>query len=107
MGKIDIILFQAGICDSCDVTWAILQSIAGMVNGTVGKDVIKLTRYTLGNEEDREVALKMGVTTGPTFFVNGERHEGSVIGDEIFDSIASKLDLDKDQLESLRKSYLG
>jgi hypothetical protein len=107
MGKIDIVLFQAGVCDSCDVTWAILQSISGIVNGTVGEDVINLKRFTLGEEEGREAALKMGVKAGPTYFINGERHEGKLNGDEIFNSIASKLDIDKDQLESLKKAYLG
>lgn len=105
MKKIEIILFQAGICDSCDMTWAILQSFTGIINGYIGENIIKLRHYTLADEEGRRAASQMGVTTGPTFFVNGEKHEGKITGEEIFESITSKLDVDKSKIDDIRKAF--
>jgi len=106
MKKIEIILFQAGICDSCDVTWAILQSFVGIINGYLGEDIVKLRQYSLSDEEGKKAASQMGVTTGPTFFIDGERHEGKIPGEEIFESIASKLDVDRSKIDALRKAFL-
>jgi|GEM_PF-1016211 predicted DsbA family dithiol-disulfide isomerase len=106
MKKVEIILFQAGICDSCDVTWAIMQSLAGIINGYVGDEIVKLKHYTLGDEEGREAALDMGVEVGPTFFINGEKHEGKETGEEIFEAILAKLDIDKSKKDAIRKSLL-
>lgn len=106
MKKVEIILFQAGICDSCDVTWAIMQSLGGIINGYVGDEIVKLKHYTLGDEEGREAALGMGVKVGPTFLINGEKHEGKETGDEILEDILSKLDIDKSKKDTIRKSLL-
>jgi hypothetical protein len=106
MKKTEIILFQAGICDSCDMTWAILQSFAGIINGYVGEDIVKLRHYSLADEEGRKAASQMGVTIGPIFFVDGERHEGKITGEEIFESITSKLDVDKSKIDAIRKAFL-
>jgi hypothetical protein len=102
--KVEIILFQAGICDSCDVTLAIMQSLGGIINGYFGDEIVKLKHYTLGDEEGREAALDMGVNVGPTFFINGEKHEGKETGDEILEVILSKLDIDKSKKDAIRKS---
>jgi hypothetical protein len=107
MKSLEIILFQAGICDTCDVTWAILQSFVGVINGYLGEDIVTLKQYSLADEEGKKAALQMGVTMGPTFFVDGEKHEGRIPGDEIFELIASKLDIDRNKMDALRKAFLG
>jgi predicted DsbA family dithiol-disulfide isomerase len=105
--KVEIVLFQEGTCDSCDVTWAILQSYAGMINGQLEGEPVALKRYTLGEGEGIIAAATMGVKSGPTFFINGEKHEGRQTGEQIFDSIASKLGLEEKKLAELRKAVLG
>jgi hypothetical protein len=88
------------------MTLAILQSFSGIINGYIGEDVVKLRHYTLADEEGRKAASEMGVTTGPVYFVNGEKHEDKITGEEIFESITSKLDVDKSKIRAIRKAFL-
>ena len=107
MKKLRVILFQAGICDSCDISWSIVQSLAGIINGSLEENVIALEHYTLGDEEGQKKALEMGVHAGPTIIINGEKHEGRVTGQETFEAFLSKLDIDEKRKESIRRSFLG
>jgi protein-disulfide isomerase len=107
MEKVNIVLFQEGTCDSCDVTWAIMQSYTGIINGHLEGEPVTLKRYTLGEEEGIIAAARMGVKSGPTFFINGEKHEGRETGEQIFDSIAAKLGLELKMLADLKKTVLG
>jgi hypothetical protein len=107
MNKVDIILFQQGICDTCDVTWAILQSFTGIMNGILSEGLISIKRYSLAEDEGAIIAARMGVRTAPTFFINGEKHEGKMTGYEIFDSIASKLGVAPEKVAELKREILG
>jgi glutaredoxin len=107
MNRVDIILFQLESCDTCDVTWAILQSYRGIMNDMMGEDLISLKRYSLAEDEGAVIAARMGVRTTPTFFINGEKHEGRMTGDKIFESIASRLGLAPERVAELKRSIFG
>lgn len=107
MSKVDVLLFQNSTCDTCDVTWAMLQSNTGIINGLLGEDLISIKRYSVAEEEGAAVAFRMGVKTTPTLFIDGVKHEGRVTGEEIFDSIAPRLGVAPERITELKRAIFG
>jgi hypothetical protein len=84
-----------------------LQSYTGIMNGILSEDLISIKRYSLAEDEGAIIAARMGVRTTPTLFINGEKHEGRVTGDEIFDSMTYKLGVAPDRIAELKRAIFG
>lgn len=106
MKPLEVLFFKTSTCDECAVVSKIFSGVADKINGYYGATVIELKTYDLEDEEGYRRARELGISTTPTIMIHGEKYKGKISDDEIFSTIAGKMNLTGAELEGLRAHVL-